>query len=80
MQFYPMLLIPLLLRLYPARYSDDRSILAVIGLYMLALLCDFTDRHIATLTGVVSGHTVKHLIAALAMYGVLLHLRRRHIV
>lgn len=79
-QFYPMLLIPLLLWLYPPRYSGDRDILAVIGIYLLALLCDFMDHQIAALTGVVSGHTVKHAIAALAMYWVVVRLRRRRIL
>ncbi len=80
MQLYPMLLIPLLLRLYPPRYSGDRDILAVIGLYLIALLFDLTDRQVATLTGVVSGHTLKHIIAALAMYWVVVRLRRRRIL
>ena len=79
-QFYPMLLIPLLLRLYPPRYSGDKDILAVIGLYLLALLCDLMDHQIAALTRVVSGHTVKHAIAALAMYWVVVRLRRRRIM
>jgi len=81
MQLYPMLLIPLLLRLYRPRYSGgDRDILAVIGLYLLALLCDLGDRPVFALTGgLVSGHTIKHLIAALAVVAVVLHLRRRHI-
>lgn len=76
-QFYPLLLIPLLLWLYPPRYSGDKDIFAIIGLYLLALLCDFTDHQIAALTGVFSGHTAKHVIAALAMYWVVVHLRRR---
>jgi len=80
MQLYPMLLIPLLLRLYPPRYSGDRDILAVIGLYLLALLCDFTDHQIAALTGVVSGHTAKHTIAALAIYWVAVRLKCRRIL
>lgn len=75
-----MLLILLLLRLYPARYSGDRNILAIIALYLLALLCDFLDHQIAALTAVVSGHTVKHAIAALAMYGVVVRLRRHRIL
>jgi len=80
MQLYPMLLIPLLLRFYPPRYSGDRTVLAVIGLYLLALLCDLGDRPVFALTGgLVSGHTIKHVIAALAVVGVLLHLRRRTI-
>ena len=78
MQLIPMLLIPLLLWIYPPRYSDDRSILAVIGLYLLTLLCDLGDRPIFELTGGhVSGHTIKHGIAALAVIVVALHLRRR---
>ena len=81
MQLYPMLLIPLLLWLYPPRYSGDRDILAVIGFYLLALLCDLTDHPIAALTGgLFSGHTAKHVIAALAAYWVARHLRRRRIL
>lgn len=79
-QFLPMLLIPLLLWLYPPRYSGDKDILAVIGLYLLALLCDFTDHQIAALTGVVSGHTVKHAIASLAIYWVVVRLKKRRIL
>lgn len=81
MQLTPMLLLPLLLWLYPPRYSGDRDILVVIGLYGLALLCDLSDRPIFTLTGgLVSGHTVKHLAAALAAYGVVWRLQRRRIL
>ncbi len=79
-QLCPMLLIPLLLWLYPPRYSGDKDILAVIGLYLLALLCDFMDHQIAALTGLFSGHTAKHVIAALAMYWVVVRLRRRRVL
>lgn len=80
-QFTAILLILLLLRLYPPRYSGDRDILTVIGFYALALLFDFSDRPIFALTGsLISGHTVKHIIAALAAYWVVLYLRRRRIL
>lgn len=80
LQLYPMLLVPLLLHLYPPRYSGKRSILAIVGLYLLALLFDLGDRPVFALTGgLVSGHTLKHAVAALAVAAVLLHLRRRHI-
>jgi hypothetical protein len=78
MQLYPMLLIPLLLWFYPPRYSGDRAILAVIGLYLLALLFDLGDRPVFGLTGGwLSGHTLKHVIAAAAVLVVALYLRRR---
>ena len=77
-QIIAMLLIPLLLWLYPPRYSGDRNILTVIGLYALALLFDFSDRPVFALSGdIISGHTVKHVIAALAAVWVVLYLRRR---
>jgi hypothetical protein len=80
MQVYPVLLVPLLLCLYPPRYSGDRTILAVVGLYLLALLFDLGDRPVFALTGGrVSGHSIKHAVAALAVLGVLLHLRQRTI-
>lgn len=79
MQMLPMLMIPLLLRFYPPRYSGDRTILAVIGLYLLALLFDLSDHPVFALTGGwVSGHTLKHGIAALAVLVVAWHLQRRH--
>jgi hypothetical protein len=78
MQVYPMLLIPLLLWLYPPRYSGDRAILGVVGLYLVALIFDRSDRLVFALTdGWVSGHTIKHLIAALAVLAIARHLQRR---
>jgi len=81
MQCLPMLLIPLLLILYPSRYSGDRDIVIVIGLYVLALLLDASDRPVFRLTnGLISGHTAKHLVAALAAYRIMRHLKHRKIV
>lgn len=78
MQLTPMLLILLLLWLYPPRYSGAGYILVVIALYGLALLCDMGDYPIFTLTGgLISGHTIKHLVAALAAYWVVRYLQRR---
>lgn len=80
-QLIPVLLVPLLLRLYPPRYSGDRAIFAVIGLYLLSLLFDLGDRAVFEFTGGrISGHTLKHVIAAAAVLAVALHLRRRRAV
>ena len=78
MQLAPILLIPLLLWIYPARYSGGGNILVVIGLYLLALLFDLSDRAVFALTdGLVSGHTLKHVVAALAALWVVRYLQRR---
>jgi hypothetical protein len=76
-QLLPMLGVPLLLWLYPPRYSGDRDLVVVLCLYPLALAGDLLDRPIAELLGVVSGHTLKHLLAAAAAAWVLRGLRRR---
>jgi biotin transporter BioY len=77
-QLVPILLIPLLLWLYPPRYSKGWHILLVIGLYLLALLFDYTDRRVFALTGgFVSGHTLKHVVAALAAIWLVRYLRQR---
>lgn len=78
MQLAPILLIPLLLWLYPPRYSCGRDILLVIGLYLLALLFDLSDRQVFVLTdGLVGGHTPKHVVTALAAFWVARYLRQQ---
>ena len=77
-QFAPLLCILLLLALFPARHTHRRFILYGLGLYGLAKVAEVEDRGIFTLTAhVVSGHTLKHLLAACAILAILARLRRR---
>jgi len=77
-QLMPIVLVPLLLWLYPPRYSRGGDALAVVGLYLVALLLDLGDRTVFALTdGLVGGHALKHVVAALAAWRVAHHLRRR---
>ena len=69
--FYPMLLVPWLLWRYPARYTRGGDALVVLGLYLAALLAERLDAAIFALGGLVSGHTVKHLLGAGAAWWVL---------
>ncbi len=75
--FYPVLLIPLLILLFPPRYTRGGDVLVVLGLYGAALTAELFDRHLFTLGGLLSGHTLKHILAALAAYWVLRMLRLR---
>ncbi len=67
-QFLPVLMIPIILWLYPARYSHGRDFLISIGFYAAAKLAEFLDGQIYGVLGSVSGHTLKHLIAAGGTY------------
>ena len=79
-QAVPMLLVPLLLWLYPPRYSADKHVLFIIGIYAAALLCDLLDRQIAALLQLVSGHTLKHALVVLAIHAVWWRLQQRTIL
>ncbi len=76
-QFYPLLAIPLIILLFPSRYSHGGALLAAWVLYAAAKGCEHYDWQIQALTGFWSGHTFKHLVAAGASYVPLHALRRR---
>ncbi len=65
-QFLPLLLIPLILVLFPATYIRGSLLVWAFVLYLLAKVFEHFDRAIYDATGLLSGHTVKHVTAALA--------------
>lgn len=67
----------LLMRLFPPRYSRTADLYRAIMLYGTALAAELLDRHIFALGGVIGGHTLKHLLAATAVYQVVRMLRLR---
>ena len=69
-QFYPMLAIPLMVLLFPSRYTRSWDLVTVAGLYGLAKLFEVLDARIFRVGGGVSGHTLKHLAAAASGYWV----------
>jgi hypothetical protein len=77
-QFYPMLALPLLLLLLPPRYTRTGDLFLALGWYVLAKVCEHPgDAPIYELGHVVSGHTLKHLAAAVGAYWVLRMLQHR---
>lgn len=65
-QFYPMLAIPLICLLFPrGSLTDLRSVIVIFILYAAAKCLEVADaRLFGASGGLVSGHTVKHLLAA----------------
>jgi hypothetical protein len=76
-QFYPVVAIPLMLWWLPSRYARGGELLAAAVTYAAAKVPEFLDGWILSAAHVVSGHTLKHLLAALAGYWVLRMLRHR---
>lgn len=67
-QFFPLLAIPMLLSLFPARFTRGAMLLVAIGGYVFAKLIEHADVTIYGVGQVVSGHTLKHLAAALGAW------------
>jgi len=76
-QFYPMLAIPLIMFLFPSRYTGSADLLGAAALYALAKAFEAFDTQIFAIGRIVSGHTLKHLTAAMAAYLILRMLHKR---
>lgn len=77
-QFLPMVLIPLILVLYRSRLSKTGYIWAALGAYAVAKIAEHQDAAIYQLSGIISGHSLKHLLASLgALIMVAALIRRR---
>ena len=81
MQFYSILLIIWIGALFPSRYSHGNGVFQVIAWYAIAKAVEMLDREIFAWTGGwISGHTLKHLIAAFAAYCIVRVLRKRGLI
>ncbi len=83
-QALAIVLVPLNCALFRGRHTSGRFVVYILVLYGLGLACELLDDGIYRfLGGIVSGHTIKHLLTALAIYMVVPMLRRsngrRHI-
>ena len=80
-QFYSILLIVWISARFPSRYNHAGDIYQVIALYGVAKVAEMLDGEIFIWTdGLISGHTLKHLIAAYAVYRIVRILRKRRII
>jgi hypothetical protein len=77
LQGYAMVMVLILAFAYPSKYTAGSMIFGVVGLYVAAKLFELGDKVIFAAGGLVSGHTVKHLVAGLATYWVLRMLSAR---
>lgn len=81
MQFTPLAAIPLILYLYKGRYTHRNYLLYGLLFYILAKVFELADSFIFQQTGqLFSGHTIKHLLAAMATYCIYLMLKKRDFI
>lgn len=77
-QIISLLIIPVVMILYRSRFSHQWMLLIALLFYALAKIAELGDRKIFNLTQeLISGHTIKHLLAAAGCLALVLMLQQR---
>jgi hypothetical protein len=77
-QLAPLLAICYVIAVYPGRHTHRHYLLYAVGFYALAKVAEFYDNGVYALSSVaISGHSLKHVLAAVAPFCVYLMLKRR---
>ena len=79
-QFGSLLVVLLVVVLFPARYTRGSDLVVSFSIYALAKIFEAADRPIFASGGIVSGHTLKHISAALSAWWILRMLRFRAVI
>jgi hypothetical protein len=79
-QYLSLLAIPMLSVMFPSRYTRSKTIFLVFAIYLVAKGFELLDAQVYALGHIVSGHTLKHLTAAVGAYLIFDMLRKRDMV
>jgi hypothetical protein len=80
LQGYAVVILLVLALLLPSRYTRGSDVYWVFAAYVIAKLMELFDRELFALGNLVSGHTLKHLAAAVAGFVVCRMLLRRTLI
>ncbi|RLA60944.1 MAG: alkaline phytoceramidase [Epsilonproteobacteria bacterium] len=67
-QFFPMLIIPMLLLYFKSTFTRLRGYWYLLVTYLAAKICEHFDTAIYEILGFMSGHTLKHILSAFGLY------------
>ena len=77
-QFYPMLASPIILLCFRSKCTHVQAYWWLLLAYIVAKLFEHFDGEVFDALGFISGHSLKHLTAALGMYVLLVFYQQRH--
>jgi hypothetical protein len=76
-QFMPLALIPLILIMFKTEYIKPKYLISALGFYVIAKIVEILDKNIFEGDGhLLSGHSIKHLSAAVAPYLIIVMLKK----
>lgn len=67
-QFLPLLLLPMFLVFFSTDSEQRKPYIALIACYLVAKIAEHYDEAIHETLGIISGHSIKHLVSALGLY------------
>ena len=76
-QFLPVLMTPFILLMFKSRYTRGADFWWFLAWFLVARVCELLDREIMNLLAVISGHSLKHVTAAIGCLVFLRQLRFR---
>lgn len=77
-QLIPLLTVPVVMILFRSRFTHQWFLLVALGFYVFAKISETYDREVFAFTqNLFSGHSLKHLLAALSCFSVLAMLKLR---
>ena len=79
-QFFPPILLAAIILLFPPKYTHSDLLLVAFIFYVAAKLFEVYDRQVYALGEFVSGHSLKHVTAALSCFWILLVLIKRRAI
>jgi len=79
-QFFPPILLAASILLFPPKYSHSDLLLVAFIFYVAAKLFELYDSQIYAVGELVSGHSLKHVTAALSCFWILLVLIKRRLI
>lgn len=79
-QFLPLILIPIILVVFPKKYTQIHLLWLFLGMYVVAKILEYFDAQTLELLQVISGHSLKHIAAALGIYFYWRYLRTREVL
>jgi len=73
---YPLLIMPIMLLFFNSPNKHQKAYWWLLGAFVVAKICQHYDQQIYDLVGVLSGHTLKHLISCLGIAMFIKHISR----
>ncbi len=76
-QFLPVLMIPLILLMFRPKFTRDRDLWIFLACYLLAKVFETFDYQILESLSIISGHSLKHIVAGIGCLVYLRYLQKR---